>query len=263
MIAHVGVGVAEGAQQRGRGAHVALLSEGERRLHAQVRVVVVQELDERRERVHVAHREHLQRAVEEAEVVMVLAHRGQERGDGVRRGAARQPLDGHAPDAPALVPERGEEGPRGFERLVTREGLRGAESFVLVGVGELFGEAALAFDPRRHVFDRDEHADRPVVLAQGRDGHALLHPVEMLRGARRGAGDEVVVERRREDFHDPFVQHPPEACEQPALFQVGEQLGQRLPAGRVRGDARQAREGRVPDSNDETRVGGKNADWIF
>jgi hypothetical protein len=68
------------------------------------------------------------------------------------------------------------------------------------------------------------------------------------------------MERRGEDFHDPFVEHPPEAREQSALFEVREQFGQRLSARGVRGDARQAREGRVPDLDDETRVGGEDAD---
>jgi hypothetical protein len=68
------------------------------------------------------------------------------------------------------------------------------------------------------------------------------------------------VEGRREDFDDPLVEHTPEAREQPSLFKVGEQLDDRPPAGSVRADARQARERRVPDLNDETRVGREDAD---
>jgi len=64
----------------------------------------------------------------------------------------------------------------------------------------------------------------------------------------------------REDFDDAFVQHAAETREQPALFQVGEQFDEQSPAGRIRGDAGQAREGRVPDLNNETRVGCKNPD---
>ena len=78
-------------------------------------------------------------------------------------------------------------------------------------------------------------------------------------GGRGRARNQVMVEGGREYFDDALVQHTPEAREQPSLLQVGQKLDERFSAGRVRVDAGQAREGRVPDLNNETRVGGEDA----
>jgi hypothetical protein len=72
-----------------------------------------------------------------------------------------------------------------------------------------------------------------------------------------------MMKSRREDFHDPFVQHPPETRQEPTLFKLWEKRGERLSACILGADARQARQRRVPDLNNETHVNGKNADWTI
>ena len=144
VVAHVHVLVAERTQERVGGARVALLAERERGLDAQVRVRPLEEIDEGRERVHVAHRQDLERAVEQAQVVVVLAHGVEERVDGVGRGAARHAFDRRAAHAPALVLQRAEQRRRGVESFVRRQVLRRAQPHLLVGVGEPLGQVALA-----------------------------------------------------------------------------------------------------------------------
>ncbi len=74
----------------------------------------------------------------------------------------------------------------------------------------------LAVDASGHVFDGDDEADNPALLAERPDGDVLLHPVEAGRRFRGRAGEEVVVQRRSQHFNGSLrqdvVQHSKEAA---------------------------------------------------
>ncbi len=120
----VRVGILERLDERGARGRMPLFAEGQRRLDAQVGIGIPQQLGERDGDVDVGHRQQLERAAEDVEVVMLVAQRRDERGEQVARGVPGQPLDRGAPDLPAVVAERVGERLRRVQRVDASAGAR-------------------------------------------------------------------------------------------------------------------------------------------
>ena len=237
-----------------------LFAEGQRRLDAQAGIGIAQQLGERDGDVHVGHRQQLERAAEDVEVVMLVAQRRDERGEQVARGVPGQPLDRGAPDLPAVVAERVGEGLRRVQGVDGLQALGGAAARLGVVALEIGGERALGVEPRRHVLDRRHHADHAIPLPQRPERDELLHALEV-RGRRAGrARDQVVVERGRQHLRLAALEHAREAVEHPACAGIRDDVRQRAAARGGRGNARGALEPLAPRANGEGGVDRQHAD---
>ena len=98
-----------GRDQRVDRARVTPLTERQRGLQPEVRIGVLEQLEQRRHDVDLARRQELDGAAQHAEVAMVVAQRAQRRGDHVRGVAPGERLDRGAPHSPTLVAEEAEE----------------------------------------------------------------------------------------------------------------------------------------------------------
>ena len=65
----------------------------------------------------------------------------------------------------------------------------------------------------------------------------------------------------RKHFDDAVLERSLETRQQPALFEVGQKGGQRLPRSRFLADAREPRQRGIPDLNGQVSVRCKNADF--
>lgn len=66
---------------------------------------------------------------------------------------------------------------------------------------------------------------------------------------------------RRQHFNDAVVQRSLETLQQPARFKIRQEGSQTLARSRFLADAREPREGGIPDLNSQVSVCGKNADF--
>ena len=115
--------------------------------------------------------------------------------------------------------------------------------------------------PVSDVFDsNDESGDPFVVIAQWRNRDALLHLVEMFGRRNGSAGNQVMVKCRRQHFDNAIVQRSLETFQQTTLFEIGQQCGQRLTAGRLFADAGETRQRGIPYLNHQMDICGENAD---
>ena len=88
--------------------------------------------------------------------------------------------------------------PEPVGRLECRELPDGANAHRGIGVAQLARQLALPLESRGDVLDAHDQADRALVVAERADDDALLHPVELLGWFERRAGDEELVQRRRQ-----------------------------------------------------------------
>src|SRR5262249_37146666 len=106
VISNVHFRIVENVHQRQKRATVALLPKRVRGVDAQLRIVVAKASDERLDRIQTAQRQHLKRAVEDAQVPMFVAQRAQQRYDRALTRVLGEAVDRRPANSPAIVSER-------------------------------------------------------------------------------------------------------------------------------------------------------------
>ena len=200
MKTHVDVGVVERGNQRLDGFGPALGAERERRLDAEVGIVVAHQRHQRFGNVDPGEGEELQRAAQQAEIAMPVSERRNDGVDERRVASAGERAHRRPPDLPVVVGERRADRSQAVGGLELGQAPDRDDPIRRRAVAELTGDAPLVLEPRGHIFDRDHQADRSVVVAQCADHDALLHIVEFSGRFGRWAGDQVLVQRRRQDL---------------------------------------------------------------
>ena len=259
MEAHVGVGVVlQGMNQGGDRGRRPLFAQRLRRVGAQMGIGVIEEIHQWGNDVEIAHGQNLQRAVQQAGVLVLVVQGAQQRAHGVGAAAARQAIHRDPAHAPTLIAQCADQRFCRIQVCVRGEALGRVQTLIFVRAVQLLGQVTLAIHARRHIANRHQYAGHVAAVPDGRQGDMLLHGVEMRRRLLDRAADQVMMKRRRQNLGDACAEHAFETAHQAACRNFGEQGLQRLTQGSALTHAGNVCQPVVPRADDQMSISCKN-----
>ena len=224
--------------------------EGERRLQTEIGIGIGEQADERARQVDAGQRQELQRAAQQAEIVMPVAQPSRSRRRGRRRAATLSAAHGGAADLPVFVAERGAERADTIRRLEPRQPLDCAPAAPPDRPWRSSRASALPLEARRDVLDGDDQADRALLVAQRAERRRAAACDRMSAdGSSGGHGNEEPVQRRRQ--HSARRRRPAARaadCARPRLPRSGTRSSRRRPARAIGRGCRSSARARRPSS---------------
>ena len=118
----------------------------------------------------------------------------------------------------------------------------------------------LGIETRGHVLHRHHHANDGGLLTERAQGDPLLHAIEVRGRDARRAGNEIVMEGRRQHLHFAGLEDLLEPYEQPALGDRRHDRDQRPTARVRRGDTGRLLHPPIPRADRDGRVYGEDAE---